>query len=172
MTDSITNYYNLETHPDQKHFLNEESERILSEVNPALAEVVRRAVAISDIELQVIHGKRTGAQQEEFFRKGVTQGGSSPHLYGAAVDIVPIIEGRICFEIEVFDEVAMSMKYAAEDLNTPIRWGGAWHCENLATFQGMIEDLQNWYIEQCVEHGTRVHLDLPHFELSVAQEKT
>ena len=103
MTDSITNYYNLETHPDQKHFLNEESERILSEVNPALAEVVRRAVAISDIELQVIHGKRTGAQQEEFFRKGVTQGGSSPHLYGAAVDIVPIIEGRICFEIEVFE---------------------------------------------------------------------
>ena len=163
----MENYYNLTTHPDQKHFLNEESEKYLAELNPALAEVVRRAVAISDIELQVIHGKRSGTQQQEFYRKGVTQSGTSPHLYGAAVDIVPIIEGRICFEVETFDEVAMSMKYAAQDLNTPIRWGGAWHCQNLAAYEGMIEDLQSWYIEQCVENSTRICLDLPHFELSV-----
>ena len=62
------NYYNLETHPDQIHCLNEQSEAYLAEVNPALAEVVRRAVAISDIEIQVIHGKRTATLQEEFFR--------------------------------------------------------------------------------------------------------
>ena len=163
----MTKFYNLETHPDQKHFLNEQSEEYLSEVNPALAEVVRRAVAISDIELQVIHGKRNATQQAEFFRKGVTQGAHSPHLYGAAVDIVPVIEGRMCFEIETYDEVAMSMKYAAQDLNTPIRWGGAWRCPNLAAYEGMIEDLQTWYIEQCVDNGTRIHLDLPHFELAI-----
>ena len=72
----------------------------------------------------------------------------------------------MCFEIETYDEVAMSMKYAAQDLNTPIRWGGAWHCPNLAAYEGMIEDLQMVY-EQCVDNGTRIHLDLPHFELAI-----
>ena len=73
----------------------------------------------------------------------------------------------MCFEIECYDEVATSMKYAAQDLNTPIRWGGAWHCSNLCAYDGMIEDLQNWYIEKCVENGTRIHMDLPHFELAI-----
>ena len=163
------NYYNQETHPDQMYFLNEKSEEILSELNPALAEVVRRAVAIADIEIQVFHGKRNLVQQDEFFRKGVCQGAHSAHLYGAAVDIMPYVEERPCPEIEIFDEVAMCMKYAAQDLNTPIRWGGAWHCTNLASFEGIIEDLQNWYVEQCVEHGKRVRLDPYHFELSVAE---
>lgn len=62
------NYYNQETHPDQVYCLNEQSEKYLAEINPALAEVVRRAIAISDVELQVIHAKRTAKQQEEFFR--------------------------------------------------------------------------------------------------------
>ena len=55
----IMNYYNQETHPDQKFFLTERSEDLLSEVQSNLAEVVKRAVAISDIEIQVNHGKRT-----------------------------------------------------------------------------------------------------------------
>jgi len=161
------NYYNKETHPDQKYFLTEESEALLEGVQPILAEVVRRAVAISDIEIQVIHGKRTSDDQHEFFRKGVTQSAAhSAHLYGAAVDIVPVVEGRISPEFEVYDEVAMSMKFAAQDLGVGIRWGGAWHCDDLTKYEGLMGDLQNWYIEWCVENGTRLHLDPHHFELA------
>ena len=161
------NYYNKETHPDQKHFLNEDSEALLNDVQPKLAEVVRRAAAISDIEIQVIHGKRTTEEQDEFFRKGVTQSGAhSAHLYGAAVDIVPVVEGRISPEFEVYDEVAMCMKYAAEDLEVGIRWGGAWHCDDLTQYHGLLEDLQNWYVQWCAENGTRLHLDPHHFELA------
>ena len=83
-----------------------------------LAEVVRRAVAISDIEMQVLHGRRSLKQQDEFFKKGATEGITSPHLYGYAVDLVAIVEGRMCFETEVYDEVANCMKYAGQDLNT------------------------------------------------------
>ena len=78
------NYYNQETHPDQKFFLNEKSEKLLSEVQVNLAEVVKRAVAISDLDIQVNHGKRTLDQQDEFFKKGVALGANSPHLYGYA----------------------------------------------------------------------------------------
>ena len=138
------NYYNEETHPDQKYFLKEECEKMLDEIHPALAEVIRRAQAISDVQLKVIHGKRTGTQQSEFFRKGVTNGTNSPHLYGTAVDILPVIEGRICPEAEAGDEVATVVKYAAEDLNTPIRWGGAWHINDITKWTGLMEDLSTY----------------------------
>ncbi len=162
-------YYNEETHPDQKYFLSHDCQHMLNDIHPALAEVVRRAQAISDVQIQVIHGKRTQTQQEEFYRKGVTQGAISPHSYGSAVDLLPVIKGRLCPEIEAMDEIAMCMKYASADLNTPIRWGGAWHCQNLSTYEGMVEDLQNWYLQHCVEEGIRPQLDTHHFELSVAE---
>ena len=63
-------YYNPDTHPDQKYFLTEQSEEMLTQIQPELAEVVRRAVAISDIEMQVLHGRRTLKQQDEFLNGG------------------------------------------------------------------------------------------------------
>ena len=162
------NYYNQETHPDQKFFLSERSEDLLSEVQANLAEVVKRAVAISDLEIQVNHGKRTLEQQDEFFKKGVAPGANSPHLYGYAVDLIAYVGDRACFELEVYDEVANCMRYAGLDLNTPIRWGGAWQCENICTYDGMIEDLQAWYLDHCFQQNMRPQLDIQHFELSLA----
>ena len=49
------NFYNEETHPDQMYFLSDECENKLSNIHPGLAEVVRRAQAIADIQLVVIH---------------------------------------------------------------------------------------------------------------------
>jgi peptidoglycan L-alanyl-D-glutamate endopeptidase CwlK len=161
-------YYNLSTHPDQMYFLNEESEKMLSEVQPELAEVVKRAVAISDIEIQVLHGKRTKQQQVEFFKKGVAPKATSAHLYGHAVDLGIIIEGRLCYELELYDELALNMKYASEDLHTPIRWGGAWILDTITGYDGLIPDLQNYYIDICREQGQRPQLDIQHFELTVA----
>ena len=163
------NYYNQETHPDQMHFLSDECDNKLSEIHPALAEVVRRAQAISDIQLMVIHGKRTKSEQEEFFRKGVTNGANSPHLYGTAVDILPVVKGRISPEAESADEVATAMRYAADDLNTPIRWGGAWHVDDITDYEGLMEDLSTMYLEHAVMEGIRPQLDTHHFELSIAQ---
>ena len=57
------------------------------------------------------------------------------------------------------------MRYAGLDLNTPIRWGGAWQCENICTYDGMIEDLQAWYLDHCFQQNMRPQLDVQHFEL-------
>ena len=161
-------YYNKETHPDQIYFLNDKSEKMLSEVQPELAEVVRRAVAISDIDIQVLHGKRTRQQQVEFFKKGVSPKATSTHMYGHAVDLGIFIEDRLCFELELYDELALNMKYASEDLYSPIRWGGAWCLDTITGYQGLISDLQNYYIDMCREQGQRPQLDVQHFELTVA----
>ena len=163
------NYYNEETHPDQRYFLSQESEDLLADVHPALAEVVRRAQAIADIQLVVIHGRRTQTQQGEFFRKGVTSGAVSPHLYGTAVDILPVIEGRPSPEAEAADEVATVIRLAADDLNTPIRWGGAWHVNDITKYDGLMEDLSNAYLEHSVMEGIRPQLDTHHFEMSIAE---
>lgn len=163
------NYYNKDTHPDQLYFLSQECENKLSKIHPALAEVVRRAQAISDVQFLVIHGKRTKSEQEEFFRKGITNGANSPHLYGTAVDVLPVIKGRISPEAEVADEIATSMKYAAEDLNTPIRWGGAWHVDDVTVYEGLMEDLSMLYLEHSIMEGIRPQLDTGHFELSIAE---
>lgn len=162
-------YYNLKTHPDQIYCLNEKSEEYLAEINPALAEVVRRAVAISDIEIQVNHGKRSLEQQDHLFRKGAAPGNNSSHLYGYAVDLMAYVGDRVCFELEVYDEVANCMKYAGEDLNTPIRWGGAWQCDNICKYDGMVEDLQAWYLDHCFHQNIRPQLDIQHFELSLSE---
>lgn len=163
------NYYNQEEIPDQKHFFTESSEAMLDELQPALAKVTRRALAISDIEFQVVHGMRTRTQHNEFWRKGVTIGNQSTHFYGHAVDLMPIIEGRPCVEAEVFDDVAMCMKLAGADLHVPLRWGGAWHCDNICAFEGIIEDLQMFYIDNMRMQDKRPRLDLSHFELTIAE---
>ena len=165
----MENYYNKETHPDQKYFLTEESEEILAGVAPELAEVVRRAVAISDIEIQVTHGRRTRTQQLELFRKGATQRASSPHMYGQAVDLVAFVEGRPCFEPEVYDEVALNMKFASQDLLTPVRWGGVWSLDNLSSYEGDLGELQCMYMGRCLENGRRPMLDVCHFDLTVSE---
>ena len=165
----MTKYYDKENIPDQKHFLNDSSEKLLEGLNHGLAEVVKRAVAISDIEIQVIDGKRNTRQQNEYFRKGVSQASTSPHLYGYAVDLIALVEGRICLEQEVYDDVANCMRFAGQDLYTPIRWGGAWHCDNLCAYGGLIDDLQYHYIDWCLQQHIRPRLDVHHFELSVAE---
>ena len=74
----------------------------------------------------------------------------------------------LLLELELYDELALNMKYASEDLYTPIRWGGAWCLDTITGYQGLISDLQNYYIDMCREQGQRPQLDVQHFELTVA----
>ena len=117
----------------------------------------------------VIHGRRTQTQQGEFFRKFVTSGAASPHLYGTAVDILPVIEGRPSPEAEAADEVATVIRLAADDLNTPIRWGGAWHVNDITKYDGLMEDLSNAYLEHFVDGRNSSSTRHTHFEMSIAE---
>ena len=63
----------------------------------------------------------------------------------------------------------MCMKLAGADLHVPLRWGGAWHCDNICAFEGIIEDLQLYYIDNMRMQDKRPRLDLSHFELTIAE---
>ncbi len=101
-------------------------EKNLSEVDPKLASVVRRAQEISGVQFVVGSGKR----DEELQRKAVEWGWSktmdSDHLHGGALDLWPIIEGAVKFDPEAQQEIVKAMRQAAQELGVELDIGADW----------------------------------------------
>lgn len=147
--------------------LTQESQEMLAEINDNLAKVVRRAADISSLEFQVLEGKRTVKQQEKLFQAGVCSDGPNPYLYGYAVGLIAVIDNRPILEHEPYDDVAECMKIAATELGIKIKWGGAFHWQDLTTYKGFMEDLTNEYIDRQRHKGARPIVNVHHFELAL-----
>ena len=95
-------------------------------VHPDLVAVVNRAYELCEIEFAVIEGLRTLEKQKILFAKGASKTMKSRHLDGHAVDLAPVIDGEIRWDWPPFYTIAKAVKAAAEELGTPIEWGGDW----------------------------------------------
>ena len=154
----------------RQFYLSDASKEKLAEVNPRLAECVRKASGMcSDLNIQVIEGKRSEKDHEWLWQKGATKtAGHSPHLYGYAVDLGIFIGERLCLEAEVYDELVQGMMYAAEEVDIKLRWGGAPDIDDMRTQQGrFIEDISNDYIDLCRRNETRPLVEMHHFEIGI-----
>jgi len=58
------------------------------------------------------------------------------------------------------------MKEAAKLENVGIRWGAAWHIDDIRTWDGTMQDAMNAYIDLRRGQGRRPFIDGPHFELA------
>lgn len=153
---------------DQRFFLNDESWDKLSKVNNDLALVVQHAIGMSDIEFQVLEGKRTTAEHEFLYSKGASQDAHfSSHFYGHAVDLVAYLNDKIILEKEPYDDLAQCMQYAAEYVGVPIVWGGAWHIPDLRGNVEFFEDLTNDFIIKQLKLDKTPIIDFHHFEIPV-----
>jgi peptidoglycan L-alanyl-D-glutamate endopeptidase CwlK len=137
----------------------------LEGVDESLVAVVNMAITLTKIDFGVIQGLRTVEQQKELVAKGASQTMKSKHLEGRAVDLMAYINGRGSWELNVYDEVADAMKEAAKALGVKIRWGAAWHIDDIASYEGTMEDAMNEYIDLRRSQGRRPFIDAPHFEL-------
>lgn len=137
----------------------------LEGVDEAMVAVVKMAIMTSKIDFGVIQGLRTIEQQKELVAKGASQTMKSKHLEGRAVDLMAYINGRGSWELNVYDEVADAMKEAADMLGVKIRWGAAWHIDDIAAYDGTMEEAMNEYIDLRRSQGKRPFIDAPHFEL-------
>jgi len=155
---------------DQRFFLNDNSWELLENIDSRLSVVVQHAIGMSDIEFQVLEGRRTKAMHDALYTKGVTQDAiHSAHFYGMAVDLIVFIEGRTIIEVEPYRDVAQCMQYAAEHVGVPIQWGGCPQVEDLRGNRAFYEDLTNDFFDICR------NADLPktptinphHFEIPV-----
>lgn len=117
-----------------KFVFSSKSKARLSGVDPRLSLVVCQALDMSDVDFAVIEGLRTPARQKELYAKGRTAPGpvvtwtlKSKHIDGLAVDLVPVVDGKLCWDKpELFKLIGVAMFAAAKQTGTRIRWGYDW----------------------------------------------
>lgn len=106
--------------------LNQRSEKILAEIHPDLAKVVRHAAETSKVDFTLTEGLRTLARQRELVAKGASKTLNSRHLTGHAVDVAALIRGKVNWSPPLYADIADAFLAASRELAIPIRWGGDW----------------------------------------------
>ena len=139
----------------------------LEGVDKRLVAVVKHAITVTKIDFGVICGLRTIEEQRELVAKGASQTLKSKHLDGLAVDLMAYVGSRGSWELNLYDNIADAMKEGAKIVNAPIRWGAAWHINDIGDWRGTMEEAMNEYIDTRRRQGKRPFIDAPHFELMV-----
>jgi peptidoglycan L-alanyl-D-glutamate endopeptidase CwlK len=135
-------------------------------VDPTLVKVVRRAIELTEVDFGVTQGLRTEEEQRLLVAKGASKTMKSKHLTGDAVDLAAYLGSRLSWEITLYDDIADAMKLAAIEYGVKIRWGAAWHIDNITKYPGTMQDATNEYVDLRRSQGRRPFIDAPHFELS------
>ena len=137
----------------------------LEGVEDSLVVVVKRAIELTKVDFGVSEGVRSAERQKELVAKGASKTMKSKHIDGLAVDLVAYISGRVSWELNLYDDIADAMAAAAKEHGVTVRWGGAWHIDDIGTWQGKMEDAMTTYIDLRRSQGKRPFIDGPHFEL-------
>ena len=152
------------------YILSSKSLDKLEGVNEDLVKVVKRAIELTKIDFGVIQGMRTLEQQKELVASGASQTLKSKHLEGKAVDLMAYVNGRACWELNVYDDIADAIRDAAIQVGVPICWGAAWgtpqakYPMDIRKWEGTMEEAMNAYIDLRRSQSRRPFLDGPHFE--------
>ena len=96
----------------------------LEGVHPDLVRVVKKAAAMSDLDFTVLEGLRTLARQKQLMAQGATKTMNSRHLTGHAVDLAPMIDGKVSWDWPLYHRLAKIVKAAAAAENVAVTWGG------------------------------------------------
>lgn len=145
--------------------LSTRSREKLIGVKGELKEVVCLAITYTKIDFGVIEGVRTENRQRVLVESGASKTMKSKHLDGRAVDLMAYVDGRGCWELNVYDEVADAMKRAAIEVDVAVRWGAAWTVTDIREWNGTMEEAMNSYVDTRRGQGRRPFIDAPHFEL-------
>lgn len=113
------------------YHLSAKSRAELKGVHPRLKAVVEAAITDCPVDFAVHDGLRTIEEQREYVRKGVSKTMKSKHLEGRAVDLVPVINGKLRWEEGACRKVAahvlkVAKKMGVGILNGGTSWGWDW----------------------------------------------
>ncbi len=149
------------------YHLGASSEAQLQGVNPQLVRCVRRAIAMSTQDFSVFEGVRSHARQAELYKSGASRTLNSKHLTGDAVDLVPYVAGRLQWQLPLSQQIAISMREAAQEFGVALRWGAVWD-RSLEELDPVRLDREvSAYIRRFEAANPDRHplIDGPHFEI-------
>lgn len=98
----------------------------LKGVHPSIVRVLNRAAKDGAPKFAVIEGLRTVARQKQLVAAGASKTMRSRHIHGFAVDIAPLIGGKISWDWPAFYPLAKAIKSAAAAEGVTLTWGGSW----------------------------------------------
>jgi len=151
-------------HELANYILSERSLQNLKGVKPDLVKVVKRAIQITSTDFMVNEGLRSRERQSKLVKSGASQTMNSNHLKGAAVDIVPVVNGKADFaNWDHYYPLATAMQKAADELGINVRWGGMWALINAKP--GNPKEWVASYVAERKAIGKSAFIDGPHFEL-------
>lgn len=151
-----------------KFSLGATSKKELEGVHADLVKVVLRAIELTCQDFSVHDGIRTLEAQKKLVAAGASKTLESRHLTGHAVDLVPVINGKLRWEWDPIYVIADAVRSAARELKIPLRWGGAWDVD-FTNSTDSTEHLVATFVEACRQQGKRAFIDGPHFELPKAK---
>ena len=145
--------------------LSDRSMSMLQGVDEQLVATVKLAILNTKIDFGVICGIRTMEEQRVLVEKGASKTMRSKHLDGKAVDLMAYIGSRGSWELNLYDDIADAMQEAAVETGAVLRWGAAWHINDIRDWDGTMEDAMNSYVDLRRSQGKRPFIDGPHFEI-------
>jgi peptidoglycan L-alanyl-D-glutamate endopeptidase CwlK len=98
----------------------------LTGVHESIRRVLARAARDGAPRFAVIEGRRTVSRQRQLVAAGASKTMRSRHIHGFAVDIAPIIGGKISWDWPAFYPLAAAIKKAAVAERVTLTWGGDW----------------------------------------------
>lgn len=116
----------MPTLPSTRFRLGATSRARMKGVHPDLVKVVELAIERTPIDFTVLEGLRTKERQIQLVDKGASKTLNSYHLTGHAVDIAPLVNGKVTWDWAYYRQLAPVIKQAAVDLGVNITWGGDW----------------------------------------------
>ena len=143
----------------------------LEGVHPVLVDTVKRAIEVSSVDFGVIYGVRSLAEQKRLYEAKRSQTMKSKHLvqedgYSHAVDLMAYDGSDPSWDIVMYDDIADAMKQAALETGAKICWGAAWQIDDIAKWDGTMEQAMNAYIDLRRSQSRRPFIDGPHFQKS------
>lgn len=106
--------------------LDSRSLKRLEGVHPDLVNVVTLAAEYSPNVFIVTEGLRSLERQKQLVAAGASQTLRSRHLTGHAVDLAVKVGKEVRWDWPLYNALAVVMKDCADQLDTPIEWGGDW----------------------------------------------
>jgi peptidoglycan L-alanyl-D-glutamate endopeptidase CwlK len=146
------------------YVLGKRSLQKLGTVDDRQQRIVFHAISVTKQDFSVICGIRSHAEQKKLVSSGASQTMKSKHLEGLAVDLMAYNNGGR-WELNLYDEIADAMAQGALHERVPIRWGAAWHIDDIGDCDLNAEGAMNQYIDLRRSQGRRPFIDAPHFEI-------